>query len=130
HVPDHRAETVYSTQNGNPVLITQPRDYPADTTTKQPATPWDTWNGEAWVTDTERQRAAELEVARQQRQQRVKQAMASVDLINLKLRAGRSLTPEETSQLNAVLVYIDELNALDISKAPEISWPEAPLALA
>ncbi|MEH5409419.1 hypothetical protein PO514_25930 [Escherichia coli] len=25
---------------------------------------------------------------------------------------------------------MDELNALDISKAPEISWPEAPLALA
>ncbi|MFL7500612.1 tail fiber assembly protein, partial [Escherichia coli] len=25
-----------------------------------------------------------------------------------------------------VLDYIDELNALDISKAPEISWPEAP----
>lgn len=87
-------------------------------------------NGEAWVTDTERQRAAELEVARQQRQQRVKQAMASVDLINLKLRAGRSLKPEETAKLNAVLDYIDELNALDISKAPEISWPEAPLALA
>ncbi|ELN6851690.1 DUF2190 family protein [Escherichia coli] len=130
HVPDHRGETVYSTENGNPVLITQPGDYPADTTTKQPATPWDTWNGEAWVTDTERQRTAELEVARQQRQQRVKQAMASVDLINLKLRAGRSLTPEETAKLNAVLDYIDELNALDISTAPEISWPEAPLALA
>ncbi|MXC59512.1 tail fiber assembly protein, partial [Escherichia coli] len=77
------------TEKRNSVLITQPGDYLADTTTKQPATPWDTWNGEAWVTDTERQRAAELEVARQQRQQRVKQAMASVDLINLKLRAGR-----------------------------------------
>ncbi len=87
-------------------------------------------NGEAWVTDTERQQAEELEVARQQRQERVDQAMKSIDLINLKLRAGRSLTPEETAKLNAVLDYIDELNALDISKAPEISWPEAPLALA
>ncbi|MCL9904056.1 hypothetical protein MUW94_16885 [Escherichia coli] len=37
HVPDHRGETVYSTENGNPVLITQPGDYPADTTTKQPS---------------------------------------------------------------------------------------------
>ncbi|CAK0694747.1 TPA: tail fiber assembly protein [Escherichia coli] len=130
HVPDHRGETVYSTENGNPVLITQPGDYPADTTTKQPATPWDTWNGEAWVTDTERHRAAELETAKLQRQKRVDQAMKSIDLINLKLRAGRSLKPEETAKLNAVLDYIDELNALDISKAPEISWPEAPLALA
>ncbi|MBC0701741.1 tail fiber assembly protein, partial [Escherichia coli] len=33
-------------------------------------------------------------------------------------------------KLNAVLDYIDELNALDISMGPEISWPEAPLALA
>ncbi|MFS3650278.1 tail fiber assembly protein, partial [Escherichia coli] len=96
------------------------------TTTKQPATPWDTWNGEAWVTDTERQRAEELEVARQQRQERVDQAMRSIDLINLKLRAGRSMTPEETAKLNAVLDYIDELNALDISTEPEISWPETP----
>ncbi|WP_435869343.1 hypothetical protein [Escherichia coli] len=67
---------------------------PADTTTTA-ATPWIL--NVSVVTDTERQRAAELEVARQQRQQRVKQAMASVDLINLKLRAGRSLTPEETA---------------------------------
>ncbi|WP_267209473.1 tail fiber assembly protein, partial [Escherichia coli] len=29
--------------------------------------------------------------------------------------------PEETAKLNAVLDYIDELNALDISTAPEIS---------
>ncbi len=83
-------------------------------------------NGEAWVTDTERQQAEELEVARQQRKERVDQAMKSIDLINLKLRAGRSLTPEETAKLNAVLDYIDELNALDISTEPEISWPETP----
>ncbi|HAN4434171.1 TPA: tail fiber assembly protein, partial [Escherichia coli] len=105
YVPDHRGETVYSTENGNPVQITQPGDYPEGTTTKQPATPWDTWNGEAWVTDTERQQAEELEVARQQRKERVDQAMKSIDLINLKLRAGRSLTPEETAKLNAVLDY-------------------------
>ena len=126
YVPDHRGETVYSTENGNPVQITQPGDYPEGTTTKQPATPWDTWNGEAWVTDTERQQAEELEVARQQRKERVDQAMKSIDLINLKLRAGRSLKPEETAKLNAVLDYIDELNALDISTEPEISWPETP----
>ncbi|MBS9582157.1 tail fiber assembly protein, partial [Escherichia coli] len=91
---------------------------------------WDIWNGEKWVTDTERQRTAELATARQQRQERVEQAMKSIDLINLKLRAGRSLTPDETAKLNAVLDYIDELNALDISTAPEISWPEAPQSLA
>ena len=56
--------------------------------------------------------------------------MASVDLINLKLRAGRSLTPEETAKLNAVLDYIDELERTGYQHGTEISWPEAPLALA
>ncbi|EJC1681490.1 tail fiber assembly protein [Escherichia coli] len=130
HVPDHRGETVYSTENGTPVQITQPGDYPEGTTTKQPGTVWDIWNGEKWVTDTERQRTAELATARQQRQERVEQAIKSIDLINLKLRTGRSLTPDETAKLNAVLDYIDELNAMDISTAPEISWPEAPQSLA
>ncbi|WP_172951173.1 tail fiber assembly protein, partial [Escherichia coli] len=31
------------------------------------------------------------------------------------------LKPEETAKLNAVLDYIDELNALDISTGPEIT---------
>lgn len=74
--------------------ITQPGDYPPDTTVKQPATIYDVWDGEIWVTDTRRQHAAELEVAGAHRQQLEEQAMASVELINLKLRAGRRLTPQ------------------------------------
>lgn len=130
YVPDHRGETVYSTENGNAVQITQPGDYPSDTTVKQPATIYDVWDGETWVTDTRRQHAAELEAAGAHRQQLEEQAMASVELINLKLRAGRRLTPQETEKLNAVLDFIDALNATDISTAPDINWPEMPLAAA
>lgn len=130
YVPDHRGETVYSTENGNAVQITQPGDYPPDTTVKQPATIYDVWDGETRVTDAGRQHAAELEAAGAHRQQLEEQAMASVELINLKLRAGRRLTPQETEKLNAVLDFIDVLNATDISTAPDINWPEMPLAAA
>ncbi|WHD61890.1 hypothetical protein [Escherichia coli] len=105
---DHRGETVTAQENGNPVLITQPGDYRRTCSTrsawqsgKPPATPWDTSaHGEAWVTDTERQRAAELEVIPDSNASNGETGdRPSVDLINLKLRAGRSLTPEETAKL-------------------------------
>ncbi|MBM0415785.1 tail fiber assembly protein, partial [Escherichia coli] len=57
-------------------------------------------------------------------------AMASISLIQLKLQAGRKLTQAETTRLNAVLDYIDALNAMDINMAPDINLPEIPLAAA
>ncbi|MFE3952329.1 tail fiber assembly protein, partial [Escherichia coli] len=49
-----------------------------------------------------------------------------IDLIQLKLRAGRKLTPEETTRLNAVLDYTDAVTAVDTDAAPNIDWPEFP----
>ncbi|EPR2150144.1 tail fiber assembly protein, partial [Escherichia coli] len=56
--------------------------------------------------------------------------MASISLIQLKLQAGRKLTQAETTRLNAVLDYIDALNAMDINMVPDINLPEIPLAAA
>ncbi|HAV8470283.1 TPA: tail fiber assembly protein, partial [Escherichia coli] len=44
--------------------------------------------------------------------------------LQTKLLMGRKLTQEETSKVNKALDYIDALNSLDISKAPNIEWPE------
>ena len=55
-------------------------------------------------------------------------AMASISLIQLKLQAGRKLTQAETTQLNAVLDYIDAVTATDTSTAPNVIWPELPEA--
>lgn len=64
--------------------------------------------------------------AEQMKKSLIDSALASIDLIQLKLRAGRKLTPEETAQLNAVLDYIDEVTAIDTDAAPNIDWPEFP----
>ncbi|MDN1980313.1 tail fiber assembly protein, partial [Escherichia coli] len=58
YVPDHRGETVYSTKTGESKEITAPGDYPENTTTIAPLTPYDKWDGEKWVTDTEAQHSA------------------------------------------------------------------------
>ncbi|HBB0305986.1 TPA: tail fiber assembly protein [Escherichia coli] len=128
YVPDHRGEVVYSTETGDTKEITVPGDYPENTTTIAPLTPYDKWDGEKWVTDTEAQHSAALDAAEAQRQSLINAAMASISLIQLKLRAGRKLTQAETTRLNAVLDYIDAVTATDTSTAPDVIWPELPEA--
>ena len=126
YVPDHRGEIVYSTKTGESKEITAPGDYPENTTTIAPLTPYDKWDGEKWVTDTEAQHSAAVGAAEIQRQSLVDAAMASISLIQLKLQAGRKLTQAETTRLNAVLDYIDAVTATDTSTAPDVIWPELP----
>ncbi|ENI9419890.1 tail fiber assembly protein, partial [Escherichia coli] len=101
YVPDHRGETVYSTETGESKEITVPGDYPENTTTIAPLTPYDKWDGEKWVTDTEAQHSAAVDAAEAQRQSLIDAAMASISLIQLKLQAARKLTQTETTRLNA-----------------------------
>ncbi|EIV7824546.1 UNVERIFIED_ASMBLY: tail fiber assembly protein [Cronobacter sakazakii] len=128
YVADHRGETVYSTETGESKEITALGDYPENTTTIAPLTPFDKWDGEKWVTDTEAQHSAAVDAAEAQRQSLIDAAMASISLIQLKLQAGRKLTQAETTRLNAVLDYIDAVTATDTSTAPDVIWPELPEA--
>lgn len=128
YVADHRGETVYNTENGDEITIAEMGEYPKSTTTIAPLTPYDKWDGEKWVTDTEEQHSAALDAAEIKRQLMIDAAMDSISLIQLKLRAGRKLTEEETARLNAVLDYIDAVEATDTSTAPDVIWPELPEA--
>ncbi|EMQ3628759.1 tail fiber assembly protein [Escherichia coli H7] len=128
YVADHRGEIIYSTETGESKEITAPGDYPENTTTIAPLTPYDEWDGEKWVTDTVAQHSAAVGAAEAQRQSLIDTAMASISLIQLKLQAGRNLTQAETARLNAALDYIDAVEATDTSTAPDVIWPELPEA--
>ncbi|HAV9431293.1 TPA: tail fiber assembly protein [Escherichia coli] len=128
YVADHRGETVYSTETGEPVAVSQLGEYPEGTTTKAPDTPYDKWDGQKWVTDADAQHSAALDAAEVKRQSLIDAAMASISLIQLKLQAGRKLTQAETTRLNAALDYIDAVTATDTSTAPDVIWPELPEA--
>ena len=128
YVADHRGEIVFSTETGESKEITALGDYPENTTTIAPLSPYDKWDGEKWVTDTEAQHSAAVDAAEAQRQSLIDAAMASISLIQLKLQAGRKLTQAETTRLNAVLDYIDAVTATDTSTAPDVIWPELPEA--
>ncbi|EES5893677.1 tail fiber assembly protein, partial [Escherichia coli] len=128
HEEDHRNETVYSTENGAAVTVDYIGAIKNGYVTLSPLTPYDKWDGEKWVTDTEAQHNAAVEAAEAQRQSLIDAAMASISLIQLKLQAGRKPTQAETTRLNAVLDYIDAVTATDTSTAPDVIWPELPEA--
>ncbi|EOX7500425.1 tail fiber assembly protein, partial [Escherichia coli] len=128
HEEDHRNETVYSIENGAAVTVDYIGAIKDGYVTLSPLTPYDKWDGEKWVTDTEAQHSAAVDAAEAQRQSLIDAAMASISLIQLKLQAGRKLTQAETTRLNAVLDYIDAVTATDTSTAPDVIWPELPEA--
>ncbi|QHM72992.1 tail fiber assembly protein [Mixta intestinalis] len=125
YVPDHRGETVYSTETGEAVIISAPGDYPEGTTTLAPSTPYDTWNGSEWVTDTEAQRAANVEAAEQQKAALLAEAQTTISLWQTELQLG-IISDEDKASLIAWMKYIKAVQAVDTSKAPDISWPDKP----
>ncbi|HBM9259701.1 TPA: tail fiber assembly protein [Citrobacter freundii] len=125
HVADHRGETVYSTETGKEVSITVPGDYPENTTTLAPSTPYDTWNGSEWVTDTEAQRAANVEAAEQQKAALLAEAQTTISLWQTELQLG-IISDEDKASLIAWMKYIKAVQAVDTSKAPDITWPDKP----
>lgn len=60
------------------------------------------------------------------RQLSISTALQTISLLQLKLQVGRKLTDAESAQVNSVLDYVDALQAVDTSKAPNIVWPVVP----
>ncbi|MEO3293438.1 tail fiber assembly protein [Enterobacter cloacae] len=125
YLADHRGETVYSTETGESLIVSLPGDYPVGTTTVAPATSYDTWNGSEWVTDTEALHAADVEAAEQQKAALLLEAQATISLWQTELQLG-IISDEDKASLIAWMNYIKAVQAVDTSKAPDITWPEKP----
>lgn len=67
-----------------------------------------------------------VQEATQKRDSLINQATSKIIPYQTKLLLGRELTDDETATLNSLLDYIDELNSLDLSTAPDIDWPQPP----
>ncbi|VVT53796.1 Phage tail fiber assembly protein [Kosakonia radicincitans] len=121
---DHRGTTVWSTSDRAASVIDYIGAIKDGFVTVAPATQYDEWDGRKWVTDSVAQRTAEVAAAELYAQRLVDTVMQSISVIQLKLQAGRTLTDVETRKLNAVLDYIDAVNAVDTTTAPDINWPD------
>ncbi|ENG4165718.1 tail fiber assembly protein [Escherichia coli] len=125
YVVDHRGETVYSTETGETVLISLPGYYPDNTTTLAPATPYDTWNGSEWVTDTKAQHTADVEAAEQLKMELLTNAQSTISLWQTELQLG-IINEDDKASLVKWLAYIKQLQAVDTSAAPNLNLPIHP----
>ena len=124
---DLRGETVYSTDDGSAVTVDYIGPVHAGYTATPPATPYDQWDGEKWITDKAAERDAHIAAAEAKRLFLIDQANA---YMNSKQWPGKAaigrLNSDELAQYNLWLDYHDALEAVDISSAPDINWPVPP----
>lgn len=125
YIEDHRGETVYSTETGQAVGITAPGAYAQTVTLSAPLTPFDRWNGQSWVTDLEALRQAAESQARQKKAGLLSEAHSTISLWQTGLQLG-IINDEDKASLITWMTYIQALNAVDISAAPDIEWPVRP----
>lgn len=125
YVVDHRGEVVYNTKTGEKISITVPGDYPEDTTTQAPATPYDKWNGSEWETDTNAQRAADVAEAEQQKNALLAEAAAIIAPL-ADAQAGGYIEDADVPRLAEWQRYRYKLTKVDTSTAPAITLPPKP----
>ncbi|EPO0561814.1 tail fiber assembly protein [Pantoea septica] len=125
NVADHRGETVYSVADGSATVISELGDYPADTTPLAPATAWDQWDGEKWVTDADAQLAANMKSADRQKSALISEANGVTQAWQTQLLLG-IITDADKALLTEWMKYIQAVQATDLTNAPDISWPVKP----
>ncbi|HIB8990886.1 MULTISPECIES: tail fiber assembly protein [Citrobacter] len=123
-VDDHRGETVYSTESGQPIEVKAPGDYPENTTPLAPATPFDKWNGSAWVTDENKLKAANIAENEFRKAQLRAQADSEIAWRQYAVDKGKA-TEEEA---DALIEWQDY--RLDLMRVDTINpvWPTPPVS--
>ena len=125
YAADHRGSDVYEKATGVKRTLTQLGDYPDDVTPLAPATPYDLWNGSAWVTDDAAQQAAQIAQAEQTKARLLNRAKNSISLWQTELQLG-IISDDDKTQLITWMRYIQALQKVDTGTAPDIAWPEQP----
>ena len=129
-LPDYRAASVYSTQDGSPYPIgvgfTGVGLLPVDATTLPRPSEAHVWSGAAWVSDPIVDARLRKERATRERATRLSMARDAMEPLDIAVELGEA-TEAEAAQLLAWKRYIVAVNRVDVS-ATEIRWPEAPTA--
>ncbi len=119
---DFRGITVYDIQTLASHVITEPGPIPDTVTTSAPSTPYDKWDGSAWVTDADAQHAADVAVADLQKKELITQASADIAILQDAVALNMA-TEEEKTRLSSLQAYRVLLNRVDTSLTLNISWP-------
>lgn len=122
---DHRGVTVYDTETLVATTIQTLGPLSATQTLLAPTTVYDAWNGETWVTDVEKQKAAQIAAAVDEQAELISSANTKTQIWQTQLMLG-IITDADKTTLTEWMKYVQAVQAIDTSSAPDISWPSPP----
>lgn len=118
---DHRGKTVYSTETGVAVTVSELGSLPENVTSVSPDGEYQRWNGSQWVTDEEARRNALINQAAEKKAGLLKQMGEQIAVLQDAVDFGEA-TPEEQEQLTTLRKLRIKLNRIQPENAPDIDW--------
>ena len=125
NIPDYRGVKVYNITTAQESEIKELGELPDGVTTIAPDVEFPKWNGKKWVTDKSAKKDSDIVAAEAQKQYLIAEVQTETQMLQTKLSLKR-IKPAELELLNAWLDYLDLLEAVDTSTAPDIDWPQKP----
>lgn len=121
-VPDYRGQTAYAKDGSGIKEIVGVGEIPQAFTLQRPGTEFDTWNGDEWVTDTEKQNEARLVEVNNQKAALIAEATTVISPLQ-DAKEGGYIVDEDLPVLTAWQKYRYALTKVDPENA---SWPDKP----
>jgi len=122
---DHRGATVYDTSTLAAATIHALGPLTETQTLLAPATPYDAWNGAVWATDATKQKAAQVAAAVAEQAALISAANTKTQLWQTQLMLG-IITDADKATLTTWMKYVQAVQTIDTSTAPDITWPTPP----
>lgn len=122
---DYRGQTVYSIYTGEKLTITNVGDVPPDYTLLEPTSEFDSWDGEKWVLDTDKQQQHYINIATAQKKQLLRDANEQIEYLQDAIDANIA-TDNEKILFAEWKKFRVLLNRIDVNQAPNIDWPNKP----
>ena len=122
---DFRGQKVYSIITGAETTITEIGDIADNYTLLKPASEFDSWDGEKWVLDTEKQHQHDINVATSQKKQLLSEVNEDIEYLQDAIDADIATDAEKT-RFAALKKYRVLLTRIDVNQASDIEWPVKP----
>ncbi|HGT5501052.1 TPA: tail fiber assembly protein [Escherichia coli] len=120
---DHRGKTVYSTENGAAVTVSELGSLPENVTFVSPDGEYQRWDGSQWVTDEDARRNALINQAAEKKAGLLKQMGEQIAVLQDAVDFGEAM-PEEQEQLTVLRKLRIKLNRIQPENAPDIDWSD------
>jgi hypothetical protein len=122
---DHRGEIVYSTTDMSESTVDYVGPITAGYTVLKPATVYDVWTNNAWVTNVTAQTAAAVSAALEKQATLLATAKSTISVWQTELLLGVISDADKTS-LTSWISYIKALQSVNTSSPSTIAWPSTP----